>query len=97
MRRDTGIGVKTASLQNVRFEQKDNVWIPMEADIQQTEQKQIVKWHHKHTQMLLNPDHNKFASFVADDIPVGTKVSKQNDSTEYLWQNGKIVQKGELK
>ena len=67
----------------------------MEADMQQAEQSQTIKWHHKRTEMLLNPDHNKLASFVADDIPTGTKVHKQSDSTEYIWRNGKAVKKGE--
>lgn len=94
MRRDANTGVKSFSLQNINFEQIDNVWVPMEADMQQAEQKQTVKWHHKRTQMLVNPDHNKLASFVADDIPAGTKVRKQNDSAEYIWKNGKAVQSG---
>ena len=83
------------SLKNVRFEQIDAVWVPIEADMQQTggSQGKTTKWHHKRTEMVLNPDHNTLGSFVADDIPDGTKVifPGRFDKTTYVWQDGKPV------
>lgn len=81
------------SLKNVRFEQIDAVWVPMEADMQQTEDSgaKITKWHHKRTEMILNPDHDVLGSFVADDISDGTKVKVLGDPRIYVWQNGKPV------
>jgi len=85
------------SLKNVRFEQIDAVWVPIEADMQQTggSQGKTTKWHHKRTEMVLNPDHNTLGSFVADDIPDGTKVifPGRFDKTTYVWQDGKPVVK----
>ncbi len=83
------------SLENVRFEQIDAVWVPMEADMQQTEDSgaKITKWHHKRTEMILNPDHDVVGSFLANDIPDGIKVifPGRFDKTAYVWQNGKPV------
>jgi len=85
------------SLKNVSFKQIDGVWVPMEADMQQTEDNQdkITKWHHKRTEMILNPDHDALGSFVADDIMDGTKTiyPRRSDTIEYIWQKGKAVLK----
>jgi len=62
-------------LKNVRFEKIDDVWVPMEADMERTEGSKTMKWHHKRTEMTLNPDHDTLKSFIADDIPDGTKVN----------------------
>ena len=64
-------------LKNVRFEKTEEVWVPVEADMKQYQDDQIsvIKWHHKRTKMILNPDHNALGSFVPDDIPEGTKVT----------------------
>jgi len=82
------------TLENVRFEKIDGIWAPMEADMQHsnTHKGQTVKWRHRRTEMILNPDHNKLGSFVPE-IPDGTKVVYPNrfDTTEYIWQNGKPV------
>ena len=92
--------VKTSmsfSLKNVSFKQIDGVWVPMEADMQQTEDNQdkTTKWHHKRTEMILNPDHDALGSFVADDIMDGTKTifPRRSDTIEYIWQKGKAVLK----
>lgn len=83
------------SLENVRFEKIGDVWVPMEADMQQTEDSgaKITKWHHKRTEMILNPDHDVVGSFLANDIPDGIKVifPGRFDKTAYVWQNGKPV------
>jgi hypothetical protein len=80
------------TLKNVRFEKIDDVWVPMEADMEQTEGSKAVKWHHKRTKMLLNPDHDALNSFVADDIPDGTKVNISGEfGAQYMWRNGKPI------
>jgi hypothetical protein len=81
------------SLRNVRFAKIDGVWVPMEADMQQDENNRTrrtgtIKWHHKRTQMTVNPDHNALGSFVHGDIPDGTKVSIAGSHGKYIWQNG---------
>jgi len=81
------------SLKNVRFEKIDDVWVPMEADIQQIENNgsKITRWHHKRIEFVLNPDHGALKSFVPDDIPDGTKVKLTGDSKKYEWRKGKPV------
>ncbi len=81
------------SLKNVRFEKIDDVWVPMEADIQQTEDNgnKITRWHHKRIEFVLNPDHNTLESFVPDDIQDGTMVKLTGDSKKYEWQKGRPV------
>ncbi len=81
------------SLKNVRFEKIDDVWVPMEADTQQTEDNgsKITRWHHKRIEFVLNPDHNTLESFVPDDIPDGTKVKLTGDSKKYEWRKGRPV------
>jgi hypothetical protein len=87
------------SLKDVRFEKIKEVWVPMEADIEETRmvnrKDNIIEWHHKRTEMALNPDHNALGSFVADDIQDGTKVtfSGRSDTTEYIWKSGGPVVK----
>jgi hypothetical protein len=79
------------TLYNVRFEQIDKIWVPMEAEMKQTDdsQSKTVKCHHKRTEVILNPDHEALKSFVADDIPDGTNVDFSDDKTKYIWQDGK--------
>ena len=81
------------SLKNVRFEKIDDVWVPMEANIQQTEDNgnKITRWHHKRIEFVLNPDHNTLKSFVPDDIPDGTMVKLAGDSKKYEWRKGRPV------
>jgi hypothetical protein len=81
------------TLQNVRFEENKNVWVPMEADIEQSKDGQSTGWHHKRIQMILNPDHDALRSFVADDIPDGTEVvfPGLHNKTGYKWRNGEPV------
>jgi hypothetical protein len=82
-------------LDGVGFKKVGDVWVSMEADMRQEEDNRagVVKWHHKRIEMVLNPDHNVLHSFVADDIPDGTKVSISGlANTEYTWRNGKPVQ-----
>jgi len=80
-------------LKNVRFKKIDDIWVPMEADMEQTEDNgsKTTKWHHKRTQMTLNPDHDALDSFVPDDIPNGTKVNIAGSPGKYIWQNGQPI------
>ena len=79
------------SIKNVRFEQVDNVWIPMEADLYRTSTRQdgpsvesVI--HQKITQITLNPDHDALASFV----PVTEKGTEiiLDSGVRYTWQEG---------
>ncbi|MHC4645403.1 MAG: hypothetical protein ACYTBJ_07865 [Planctomycetota bacterium] len=82
----------TFALENVRFEAIGGVWVPMEAQMQENEGAKVSKRHHKRLEMLLNPDHDGLCSFVADDIPEGTKVLVAGALTaQYKWQSGKVV------
>jgi len=82
------------SLTNVRFEKIDNVWIPMEADMQLIEEypRKVTMWHYRRLQMTLNPNHDVLRSFVADDIQNGTTVLfPEVSKIEHKWQNGKPI------
>ena len=82
------------SLSNVRFENIKGTWFPAEADIEMSEDNnsRSTKWHHKRTEILLNPDHEKLGSFSADDIPDGTSVIVSGHYGDKVkWQNGKVL------
>ena len=81
------------SLKNVRFEKIDDIWVPMEADMEHAEDNgaKTTKWHHKRTQMTLNPDRNVLGSFVPDDIPNGAKVHIAGNAGKYIWQDGRPI------
>lgn len=84
------------SLENVRFEKIDGVWVPMEADIfeRQNAPKGFLesKKHHKRTEVILNPDHDALGSFVPDDVRNGSLVHiVGNDRIKYIWRDGEVV------
>jgi hypothetical protein len=63
-----------ASVSNVRFRKIEDVWVPMEADVEiRYEANQDgtgqMKTHHKRTEVILNPDHEALRSFYPEDIP----------------------------
>jgi hypothetical protein len=83
-------------LENVRFEQINGVWVPMEADITEDENWpngdfRRLKEHHKRIQVLLNPDHEALGYFKTDDIENGTKVYIAPSKTPYIWRDGRVV------
>jgi hypothetical protein len=84
------------SLENVRFEKVDNIWVPMEADYQYIKMYQenraiTVKRHHKRTRIDFDPDFEAIGAFVPD-IPDGTRVFLDHAAgISYTWQNGKLV------
>lgn len=97
--------IRTAYLDNVRFEKIDGVWIPMEADrgyddiygVPGSFSKGVT--HFKRTKIVLNPDHDKLGSFDnplenSDQDPElvnGTKVRIVGDKARYTWQDGKLI------
>lgn len=91
------------SLENVRFKEIDDLWVPVEADIvlnktlhngEWTKQ----SWHHKLIEITLNPDHDALGSFVPDDIKNGAVVhllrldgGLEPKEEKHTWQDGQVV------
>jgi hypothetical protein len=81
----------TLSIRNVRFEQVDNVWVAVEADLYSGAKSPDglsveSAIHHKVTQISLDPDHDALASFV----PVTEKGTEiiLDSGVRYTWQDG---------
>jgi hypothetical protein len=82
------------SMSNVRFQQIENLWVPVEADLQMMlgNRDTTYTWHHKRTRVTLEPDHTALNSFVADDIPDGTEVKRAGERTiRFVWRKGEVV------
>jgi len=80
------------SVQNIRSDRIDGVWIPMEADLYSARKRQdgfIMQSaiHHKVTQIILDPDHEALGSFVPK-IENGTKVKNLDSGESYTWREG---------
>ena len=83
------------SLSNVRFEQVNGVWVPMEADMRLVlgDGATVRNWHHKRTHVQLEPDHAALRSFVVADIPDETEVTRVGDNVnQYVWRKGDAVE-----
>ncbi|MHC4694607.1 MAG: hypothetical protein ACYS67_17850 [Planctomycetota bacterium] len=85
-------------LKNVRFENIEDVWVPMESDLAYgstyygDNSFDNSKIHQKVIDMILNPDHDALGSFLPDDIPNGAKVYiKGVRGIKYTWQDGQVV------
>jgi len=85
-------------LRNVRFEKIKNIWIPMEADVQQANNLpggdfSRVKGHFKRTEFILDPDHNTLGTFLPRDIEDGAKVMRIDGVRVegHTWQDGQVV------
>lgn len=86
---------------NVKFEQIDGVWVPVEADIEYIWKQPGTydyheKIHHKVNVYNLNPDHEALGSFTSDDIQDGAIVTIVEANNQilpitYLWQGGKLI------
>jgi hypothetical protein len=83
------------SLKNVRFENIDGVWVPMEADTYSSQTWSKGEFwkssgHIKRTEFILNPDHDAMGSFLPDDIRDGAKIYSINGvkTRGYTWRNG---------
>ncbi|MFB3897732.1 MAG: sigma-70 family RNA polymerase sigma factor [bacterium] len=87
------------TLKNVRFERIDDIWIPMEATIEESLTFPTGNYkysiHHKLMSITLNPDFNALNAFVPNYIKDGTKVrfDKTGPNITYTWQNGAPVDK----
>jgi len=89
-------GTLSSSLENVRFEEVDGVWVPMEWDIKTTanwlNDYLISKIHDKRMAITLNPDHEALGSFVPNDIKNGARVFVIGvRGIKYTWQDGQVV------
>jgi len=95
--------VKLEYLKNVRFEEIDGIWVPMEADrgshnIGDPESFTKDDTHFKRTKIVLNPDHDKLGSFddplenPAQDPELvnGTRMDLV-PGIRHTWQDGKVV------
>ncbi|MGE5608535.1 MAG: hypothetical protein ACM359_04730 [Bacillota bacterium] len=83
------------SMKNVRFEQINQTWVPMEADLQYTTDQlaKTVAWHHRRTRFILAPDFEALRSFAPDDVPNNISARRVGASatSKWQWQNGKVV------
>jgi hypothetical protein len=82
------------ALSNVCFDQKDGVWVPVEATYEQTllyvdGKTSTGKTHYKRTSLRLNPDFEAERAFVPD-IPNGTRTwIVEAPGISYEWRDGK--------
>lgn len=96
--------VCVTKLENVRFQDIDSVWVPMEADILRDRFFDIggkkghirEKYHYKRTEFALNPDHDRLGSFdkplgTNPELLGGTPVHKDGDPRTYVWREGKVI------
>ena len=82
-------------LENFKFKEVDDIWVPMEVDIRNEryfpDGKFHKTWSHcKRTEIIPNPEF-KDSYFVPDDIPNGAKVYIKGVRGKYTWQDGRIV------
>lgn len=79
---------------NVKFEQIDGLWVPMEASVRSCAGVGAapVSYHLKRKTFTLNPDHEGLGSFLATEIPEGTPVTLEIDAhttTRGVWKDGR--------
>jgi rhodanese-related sulfurtransferase len=87
------------TLENVRFEEVQGVWVAVEADFfTQTEEDRLrtsISSGHGHVridEITLHPDHDALRSFTGGDIPNGTDVLVMPAlHIRYAWTNGELV------
>jgi hypothetical protein len=84
-----------SSLENVRFEQIEGLWVPAEADLRSADKypDRTVSFqgHYKMTHLDINPDHIALRSFVPE-IESGTPVKLEEvPGIECIWRDGRIV------
>ena len=100
-KRHVGLGVNHSSIsfsmENVRFERPNNIWIPMECDFEHifvysNGQTGTTKKHLKRINIELNPDFEAADAFMMD-IPDGTRVYIRDIDGNYTWQDGQVVDK----
>jgi hypothetical protein len=88
------------TVEKVRWEQRQGIWVPVEATGGQTatdpgKAASRASWHFKLTRFELNPDHAALRSFVPDDIRDGAKFTLVGEDRrtkgEGTWQKGRAV------
>jgi len=92
--------IATGYLDVLQFKQIDDIWVPVEVNAGYHRTIGSPKYymdednHYKHTQIILNPDHDKLGSFADPNDPElvnGTRVRLHRRPTRYFWQDGKVV------
>jgi len=83
------------SMENIRFKQIRDIWIPEGADSltifnHPDGNNEMMKWRQKRTDLILDPDHETLGSFVPM-VEDGTRVYMNRNGIRYEWQNGKPV------
>ena len=86
-------------VEKVRWEQRQDVWVPVEATGGQTATEpgkaaSRQGWHFKLTRFELNPDHTALRSFVPDDVLDKAKFTltgPRGHDLQGTWQNGRAV------
>ncbi|MFB3895758.1 MAG: hypothetical protein ACE14V_05590 [bacterium] len=93
----------TTSIHDVRFEQINGIWVPMELTMNYNQTHEVPKgyWkyqiHFKRMTITFNPDFT--SAFIPDDIPNGCTLLVQNNTAHvlmggnYTWKNGKPCDK----
>ncbi len=94
----------TSCLENVHFKKIDGKWVPVEMDFSQNIQydpdsHSNEKYHHKVTEIVLNPDHDALGSFDNPlenpkndpELKNGTQVRISGVRTKFTWHDGKVV------
>jgi hypothetical protein len=87
------------TLEKVRWEQRQGLWVPVEAtggQIDTAPGKAVSRqtWHFTLTRFALNPDHTALGSFVPDDIRDGAKFTltgARGKDVRGTWQKGRAV------
>lgn len=79
-------------MENVRFENIEGVWVPMEADYRIVSERQnstsTMNSHHKISQININPNHAQLQSFVLN-VQNSTRVKIIDEPTIFTWHDGK--------
>jgi len=98
---ETADDVSTFALSNVRVENIEGVWIPMEIDCKlattyQAENRTTTHdLHYAVAKITLHPDHVKARSFVLD-IENGTRVRLEEPTgVRHVWKDGRVVESGQ--
>jgi hypothetical protein len=88
----------SSTLDEVQFKKINDIWFPMEGigtnknNLLDRKNPSETRMTFRHSQVILNPDHEALGSFLPDDVRNGaTVVIAGIDNTKYTWQDGKIV------
>jgi hypothetical protein len=84
------------TLDNVRFEKQEGLWVPMEFTnaIDETNamgERFRLTSHFRATRFALNPGHVALRSFVPDDIGEGAVVKNERNEKVGVWHGGRVL------